>query len=401
MVLGHGLLAMDSVESLFSVTEDDITSEEDESITKDSEIDTKKYYCVQKEKSLSLDRLYVLYLCAAEEKNVFASLSDKTSVVYDVETFVETTKFIGHTNTITGIKVCPDDNNLIFTSSMDGTVKMWDVRLNKNFVHQYQDSSEGDNKLKPLTSFDISPKKPLIVAGSEQFDGEAYLLFWDKRSTKLLGGYWESHEDDITQVCFLPSNSDCIATGSTDGLINVFDLGQDNEEDSLLYSLNTESSVDKLVWFGHSKETSELACTTHTEDLQLWRINDAAPYAKFSRDKITNSIQRKRTDLCYISDVLNIDNTLCVLAGSLFRRGECLQLLKSYNNEIELCATFCNNKQVVRSCIFYNTSDVFVTGGESGLLTMWKQRSDVDLYSSDWKIQTKLKDHSASTRKPY
>lgn len=32
---------------------------------------------------------------------------------------------------------------------------------------------------------------------------DAFLLFWDVRTTKLLGGYWDTHQGDITQVKIL------------------------------------------------------------------------------------------------------------------------------------------------------------------------------------------------------
>jgi WD40 repeat protein len=45
------------------------------------------------------------------------------------------------------------------------------------------------------------------------------------------------------QVCFHPTKQDTLASGSTDGLINIFDVSKSCEEDALQQSLNTESSV--------------------------------------------------------------------------------------------------------------------------------------------------------------
>ena len=82
-------------------------------------------------------------------------------------------------------------------------------------------------------------------------DEDSFLLFWDVRSTKLLGAYWESHSDDITTVKFSPVNGTRLATGSTDGLLNVFNLVATTEDDALEYSFNTESSVvcSKIIFF--------------------------------------------------------------------------------------------------------------------------------------------------------
>lgn len=78
-------------------------------------------------------------------------------------------------------------------------------------------------------------------------------MFWDVRYNKKkmskeqkshpIGGYWESHTDDITCLVFHSVKPNVLASGSTDGLINVFDLAQPSEDAALTYTLNTESSV--------------------------------------------------------------------------------------------------------------------------------------------------------------
>lgn len=108
-----------------------------------------------------------------------------------------------------------------------------------------------DGKLRPFASFEISKDDRLIVAGSEHVGGDAFILFWDLRynsgrtegKSEFLGGYWESHMDDVTSLAFHPTERDILASGSTDGLINVFNLTKSNEDSALKYSLNTESSV--------------------------------------------------------------------------------------------------------------------------------------------------------------
>lgn len=67
----------------------------------------------------------------------------------------------------------------------------------------YLDTTAGDpeNK-KVLTCFDVSPNNRVISAGTEIFEGDSFIIFWDVRNNKLLGGYWESHMDDITRVLF-------------------------------------------------------------------------------------------------------------------------------------------------------------------------------------------------------
>lgn len=60
---------------------------------------------------------------------------------------------------------------------------------------------EDDNQLRPYSCMDVSCNGRVLCAGSELVQDDAYLVFWDQRHLKPLGGYWNSHTDDITQVC--------------------------------------------------------------------------------------------------------------------------------------------------------------------------------------------------------
>ena len=64
----------------------------------------------------------------------------------------------------------------------------------------FLDDGEKKTGNKPLMSFDVNCKGQFLCAGTEKIKDDSYLLFWDVRSNKLLGGYWESHEDDISFV---------------------------------------------------------------------------------------------------------------------------------------------------------------------------------------------------------
>lgn len=59
------------------------------------------------------------------------------------------------------------------------------------------------------------------------------------------------------QVEFHPTKADSLATGSTDGLVCVFDIGKNNEQDALVTTLNSESTV--------VSERNKYACTSQQE----------------------------------------------------------------------------------------------------------------------------------------
>lgn len=119
------------------------------------------------------------------------------------------------------------------------------------FFSNAADNTE-DSQKRSLISFDVSCDDRLMACGTEYTGGDAFILFWDIRCGKskikekgdnVVGGYWESHTDDITSLAFNPVRPNVLASGSTDGLINIFDLAQSSEDAALTYTLNTESSV--------------------------------------------------------------------------------------------------------------------------------------------------------------
>ncbi|CAG2055643.1 unnamed protein product [Timema podura] len=130
----------------------------------------------------------------------------------------------------------------------------------------------------------------------------------------------------LKQVRFHPSKCDTIATGSTDGLINIFDLSQGCEDDALLYSLNTEASVRKSV-----------------EDCYLVNLHQ-------------NTSSRE----------------LFLIAGTTAQRGECLRTVAVKNNTLKPLSQFLENKQIVRTSWYDENNGMLVTGGESGLISLWK-----------------------------
>ncbi len=93
---------------------------------------------------------------------------------------------------------------------------------------------------------------------------------------------------------FHSKNPDLILSGSTDGLICVFDISQTDEDDALLCTLNTESSVGKINWHETPLGKDLVSCITHTNDLQLFNAEDfdeAELLKSFDRETVTHLIK--------------------------------------------------------------------------------------------------------------
>ncbi|PSN36389.1 WD repeat-containing protein 89 [Blattella germanica] len=382
---------------------------EDEGIHDDNEDDalTETFnlpYTLGSEISVSVRRTYILHIDGnSTNENVAVALSDQSCTIYDVSQMKKLTSLQGHGGTISNIKFCPTDSHLVYSSSLDGTIKLWDTRLDNNIVKEFKDDSEGNDQLKPLTDFDVSHNNRFISAGTELINEDAFILFWDVRSTNLLGGYWESHMDDITQVKFHPEKQDILATGSTDGLINTFDISKSSEDDALLQSLNTESSVEKIHWFAHGDGDHSLSCITHTQDLQLWRLDGAAPYLRFDRESISKSMQRKSSEDCFMVNVHTTKKPeeILLLTGATAGRGECLRTLSLHKKKLKPTSNFVGNKQIVRASWYNKNSEILITGGESGIISLWRPKTGEENISIAEDLKMNAKQKAKHRKKPY
>jgi WD40 repeat protein len=120
------------------------------------------------------------------------------------------------------------------------------------------------------------------------------------------------------QVKFHPNEGDTLSTASVDGLVNIFDLEQAEEDEALTQTLGCECSVRKVRWFRKQKDWSKISVITHNEDVQLWDRNDSRPYYDFSRQDVCTAMQRHSVDHTYVVDTHQKYDTddVMVLCGS-------------------------------------------------------------------------------------
>ncbi|XP_017892906.1 WD repeat-containing protein 89 [Ceratina calcarata] len=338
------------------------------------------------EEPASVDNNYILAVCGTQsdpEFRITAALSDHTCAVYSVGESLSRTITLTHNQApIVGIRFSPTSRNILYTATNDGLVTACDLRAKGKVVAEFKDSTE-DGKMKPLCSFDISCDEKLVAGGTEHIGGDAFILFWDTRYTgtkldnknnNLLGGYWESHMEDVTSLSFHPSKQDILASGSTDGLINIFDLTQPSEDSALTYSLNTESFVDRIGWLAEDS----LWCTTQHNSLQLWDCDEVTPYAKFERGTLA-LFQNDDPDDCYIVKVhaSNAFGQPFLLSGLSGVKGETLRCLTIANDRLETCYNMVGNKQTVRDSWLHEKSRCLITVGEGGLINVWRQTENM------------------------
>ena len=244
----------------------------------------------------------------------------------------------------------------------------------------------------------LTARADLVVAGTEQIKDESFLVFWDLRqSGKLMGGYWETFNDDITSLSFRPGPGETLATGCTDGLVNILDLSEGDEDEALLTSHNTQDSVASVVWYSTSKTGDNLAIQTHTESVQLWRTEDVTARHVLSREQVCHGIRRTCPDFTYIVGLHpHTTDGLTVLAGSRCEVSPCVRLARIRNRKVKPLSLLEGARGLV-TCSLALTDSCFVTGDEDGQLWVWREEQ-ADGRQHDNKVLSKI---SKARDKPY
>ena len=78
-----------------------------------------------------------------------------------------------------GVKVSPQNVNLVYTGSLDQTIKLWDLRTGpslKPVVTFAEEKTSRPGKEKPLTAFDVNCADRFIAAGTEQVPFDYFCL---------------------------------------------------------------------------------------------------------------------------------------------------------------------------------------------------------------------------------
>lgn len=152
---------------------------------------------------------------------------------------------------ICGVRFMDETPNLLLVGTTNGLVRLFDLRSNKEeakFENNPATEAEAAAMPKDIVCFDRNANSRVLCVGTEQHHNNVFMLFYDLRERKQMGGYFDCHQDDVTTLRFHPQNPDLMCSGSTDGLINIFDLQKTSEDDALLTTLNTVSSVHKVNW---------------------------------------------------------------------------------------------------------------------------------------------------------
>ncbi|XP_030386933.1 WD repeat-containing protein 89 [Scaptodrosophila lebanonensis] len=369
----------------------------------------------QDESVVSLKHDYVLKICADSTfVRIAAGLSSTAVQLYDLSTagdlsavYLDRVPKILPTGkrkviTICGVGFLDSGPDTLLVGTTDGVVRLFDLRTTGEQARfEYNHVKNAFPVIpKSMTCFDCNANGRILCTGTEEYSNNACLLFYDVRERKHLGAYFESHSDDVTSIRFHPRKPDLLCSGATDGLINVYNIQENFEDEALLNTFNTESSVQRLNWHRNVFEQDVISCITHTNDFKSYECQEGDELAAFERSAITESIRRKNAANFNLINAHNLeDNGVFLLAGTNFNKGEIMRSVSISNKEtLTPLANFVGNKQIVRDSLYDSKRNLLVTGGESGIVTVWTTNTSSTSASSskDLKSKTKSKSHKTT-----
>lgn len=85
--------------------------------------------------------------------------------------------------------------------------------------------------------------------------------------------YVESHSDDVTDLSFHPANPSILLSGSTDGLVNLYDTAISDEDDALIQVFNHGSSIAHAGFLSEQ----ELYALSSDEIFSIYETGDFKP----------------------------------------------------------------------------------------------------------------------------
>lgn len=263
------------------------------------------------------------------------------------------------------------DSTSLLTGGRDGLIRLWDPRTAspKPTLELHEPKSAGISALASSGHF--------LAAGTESAKeglGDVSVHVFDLRqpspSAPPLRSYVESHTDSVTQLQWHATQRSLLLSGSTDGLVSVFDADVADEEDALMQVLNPRSAVHCA---GFLAEDQVFALST---DEQLWVYGlektgmaeeEALPVKEFGD-------VRGELDCMYVIDLVRetfLPNPV-VACGHNEKKTLKVAELKGPGWELGEMVDFpgAHGDEVVRDLRFVDEARV-LTCGEDGMVRFW------------------------------
>lgn len=330
--------------------------------------------------------------------------SDHVVKIYNRHSLLLTTLLQGHSANIVGASFSRTTPHLLWTCAQDKTVRLWDLRDSQ----RPQQTFKIFRGLNP-SSFDVNCLDSHFAVGTEQSGGDSHVQIYDVRTPKPMADLDQAHSDDVTQVRYHPERPSVCISGATDGLVNVYDLASavEDVDDYVVQTLNSESSVGKLGFFGPQHEC--IYCLTHTETLMLWHLlpdpdDDSQPELISRYPALRDAMNDTGVRVDYLVDCRFNPTTqrLFLVGGSFTGNIEVMHV--NIDSVSPLLSMYGGHHDTVR-CVDWDTEGHnMVSGDESSLLCSWSNQPNQPAEGGEVRKMapsTKRLEQSRKAARPY
>jgi len=269
---------------------------------------------------------------------------------------------------ITCLKVLDENNSIVCTAGRDGKVNILDLRqrLKVAEIHTSQATS--------VLSLATSAAAYAIAAGTELTNGQAEVLIWDTRNLQTPRiQYIESHNDDVTELQYHPTHTSILLSGSTDGLVNLYDTNVTEEEDALHQTINHGSSIHRAGFL----DGVDLFALSHDEKFAIYQMITNTESTVEEPPSIQLGDLRERLDCEYVANVLARPGGGGVVGiGNHSQSSFSLVQLRNdhpwtISTESRVILSGGHDEEVVRNFCFLDKNRMILTGGEDGQIKAW------------------------------
>ena len=220
---------------------------------------------------------------------IAAALSNRSIVLYDPATgriarWMEEV----HDGPISQLQFFPRDyqgslvgGTPLASASLDGTIKVWDVRCDKATPNGSQRQKKHDQPImimrlelpnEQALSVSLGYGGTLAAVGTSKARVSFFDLSGERPTGVLLGSYVDAHTEDVTKVRFqtLDTGRTVLATAAEDGLVAIHDPSRPSEEEALVSVLNVGSPLRDVGFFGPATEGAYSLTGSETLRIHHW-----------------------------------------------------------------------------------------------------------------------------------
>lgn len=287
-----------------------------------------------------------------------------------------------HNDTITSIEFSKSNINEFHSSSLDKTIRFWDLRDTNNIRFMIKTTEEIQT-----TSLGLNGNLLAIGVGNN-------IQFYDIRNHgRLLGVYSDCHTDIVTKLKFHPESPSILVSGGEDGLLCSFNTAVPPQSDAVISIMNTECSVRDFGFFGSTSGFEGIHTISTIENLSFWHYPSAQRIGYYpnlrsgiNSDYLVNCWYESPTTFSHTPS--NETDKVYLLSGLFNGEGLISEITPSFidpkgslsceSSETEASSNNLGGHNDIIRCVYpfgfksMSPSTGLITGGEDGKLCLWK-----------------------------